>query len=118
MTDLFHFFFARHFDGDVHQILDDGIDFAADVTDLGELGGFDFDERRTREAREATGDLGLADAGRADHQNILRGDLVTQRFADLHAAPAVTQRNRHRALGRTLPDNMFVELLDDFSGGH
>ncbi len=34
MTHLLHLFFARHLDRDVHQVLDDGIDLAADVTRL------------------------------------------------------------------------------------
>ena len=91
MANLLHLFFARHLDRDIHQILDDGIDLAADIADFGELGGFDFDERRTSEPREATGNLGLADAGRADHQNVFRRDFGAQRFGHLHAAPAIAQ---------------------------
>ncbi len=118
MAHLLHLFFARHLDRDVHQILDDGIDLAADVTDFGELGGFDFDERRAGEASETTSDLGLADAGGADHQNVLRRDFSAQRFGDLHAAPTIAQRDGDGALGRALADNVLVELLNDFSGSH
>ena len=39
-------------------------------------------------------------------------------FAHLHAPPAIAQRNRHSALGGALPDDVFVELLNDFAGGH
>jgi len=36
--------FADHVDGDLHEVADDGFYVAADVADLGELGGFDFEE--------------------------------------------------------------------------
>ena len=118
MAHLLHFFLARHLHRDVHQILDDGVDLAADVADLGELRRFDLDERRARELRQAARDLGLADAGRADHQNVLRRDLGAQALGHLHAAPAIAQRNRDGALGSALPDDVLVELLNDFSGSH
>ena len=40
---------ARHLDGDVDQVADDRFDVPADVTDLGELGRLDLDERRVRQ---------------------------------------------------------------------
>ena len=43
------------------------------------------------EARQAARDLGLADAGRPDHQDVLRRDLLAQGFADLRPPPAVAQ---------------------------
>jgi len=110
-----HLALARHFHGDVRQLLDDRVDVTADVADLGELGGLDLDERRVGELRQAARDLGLADPGRADHEDVLRGDLLAQRLAHLHAPPAVAQRNRHGALGCLLPDDVLVELLDDLS---
>ena len=39
-------------------------------------------------------------------------------FADLHAAPAVAQRDRHGALGGGLADDVLVQLLDDLARGH
>ena len=84
---------------DLDQVADDRVDVAADVADLGELGRLDLDERRVGEPREPARDLGLADAGRADHQDVLRRDLLAQRLGDLLAPPAVAQRDRDRALG-------------------
>ena len=52
---------------DVESIIRDLVEIA----DLGKLGGFDLHKRRIRKTGEPTGDLGLADTGRADHQNIL-----------------------------------------------
>jgi hypothetical protein len=34
------------------------------------------------------------------------------------AAPPVTQRDRHGALGVRLSDDVPVQFLDDFAGGH
>ena len=104
-------------DGDVDQVADDRVDVAADVADLGELGRLDLDERRVGEPRQPARDLGLADAGRADHQDVLRRDLLAQRLGDLLAAPAVAQRDRDRALGRVLADDVLVELGDDLLRG-
>ncbi len=61
-------------------------------------------------------DLGLADAGRADHQDVLRQHLFAQLVVELQAAPAVAQRDRDRALGVGLADDEAVELGDDFAG--
>ena len=109
---------AGHLHGDVDQVADDRVHVAADVADLGELRRLDLDEGRARQLREAARDLGLADAGRADHQDVLGRDLLAQRLADLHAAPAVAQRDRHRALGRVLADDVLVQFLDDLARRH
>ncbi len=109
---------ARLLDGHLDQVADDGVDVAADIADFGELGRLDLHERRVGEPREAPRDLGLADAGRTDQQDVLRRDLLPQRLGDLLAAPAVAQRNRDRALGGVLPDDVLVELVDDLFGGH
>src|SRR6266446_5053675 len=89
-----------------------------DVADLGELGRLYLDEGRVGEAREAARDLGLAHAGRADHQDVLRRDLLAQRLRDLQAAPAVPERDRDRALRPALPDDVLVELVHDLLGSH
>ena len=100
------------------QVADDRVDVLADVADLGELGRLDLDERRVGQPRQAARDLGLADAGGADHQDVLRRDLVAQLLVDLLAAPAVAQRDRHRALGVVLADDVAVEFGDDLLRGH
>ena len=90
---------ARLLDRDLDQVADDGVDVAADVADLGELGRLDLDEGRIGEPRQAPRDLGLADAGRPDHQDVLGRDLLAQRLGHLLAAPAIAQRDGDRALG-------------------
>ena len=101
-----------HFDEVAHDLLD----VAPDIADLGELRRLDLDEGRARELGEAPGNLRLADAGRADHQDVLRHHLLAQAFVELQAAPAVSQRDRNGALGVALADDEAVEFGDDFAG--
>ena len=109
---------ARLLDRGFDQVADDGIDVAPDVADFGELGRLDLDERRIGEPRQPPRDFGLADAGRPDHQDVFRRDLLAQRLGHLLPAPAVAQRNRDGALGGVLPDDVLVQLVDDFLRGH
>src|SRR6185503_12509811 len=118
IRDASHGFLARHLDGHVDQVAHDRVDVAADVADLREFRRLDLDERRVRELREPARDLGLADAGRPDHQDVLRRDLAAQRLLDLRAAPTVAQRNGHGTLRVVLADDVLVELLDDFARRH
>ena len=103
-------------DGDLQQLAHHGLDVAPDVPHLGELGGLHLVEGRLGEDRQAPRDLGLADAGRPDQDDVLGGDFVAQLRRDLAAAPAVAQRHGHRALGAVLADDVPVQLRDDFKG--
>ena len=112
---------ARHADRDLDQVAHDLLDVAADIADLGELGRLDLEERRLRQLGQPARDLGLADAGRADHQDVLGQHLLAQLGGQLLAAPAVAQRDRDGALGVVLADDVAVELGDDLAraeGGH
>ena len=104
-----------HADRGFDQVAHHRLDVAADVADLGVFGRFDFDERRAGERRQPARDLGLADAGRTDHQNVLRRDFVAQILARAGAPVAVAQRDRDRALGLALADDVLVELGDDLA---
>src|SRR6218665_366543 len=115
---LFHLGLARLLDRHVGQVADDGVDILAHIAHLGELGGLDLDEGRIGQFGQAAGDLGLAHAGGAYHQDVLGRDLLAQTALHLLAAPAVAQRNRHGALGARLADDVLVELGDDLLGGH
>ena len=118
IADLLHFRFAHLLDRDVGQVADDGVDVTTHVSDLGELRRLDLDERCIGQARETACDLGLANTGRPDHQDVLRCDLLPQRLADLLSSPSVAQCNRNGALGIVLPDDVLVELVDDFLRRH
>ena len=106
---------ARLRDRDLDQVAHDLLDVAADIADLGELGRLDLQERRAGKPREAARNLGLADAGRPDHQDVLRQHFLAQLLVELHAAPAVAQRDRDRALGVALADDEAVELGNDLA---
>ena len=103
----------RHLD----QIADDLLDVAADIADFGEFGRLDLDEGRAGEPCQAARDLGLADAGRPDHQDVLRHHLFAHVADELLAAPAVAQCDGHGALGVLLADDVAVEFRNDFAGG-
>ena len=100
------------------EIADDALHVAADVADLGELGGLDLDERSTDQLRQPAGDLGFADAGGADEDDVLRGDVGAQFGGELLPPPAVADRDRDRLLRGVLPDDVLVEFGNDLSRGH
>ncbi len=103
-------------DPDLDQVAHDLFDVAADITDFGEFGGFDLEKRRAGELGQTARNLGLADTGRADHQDILRQHFLAQLVVELQSAPAVTQRDCDRALGVMLADDEAVQLGYDFAG--
>ena len=106
------------FDRDLDQVADDRVDVAADVADLGELGRLDLDEGRVGEPRQAARDLGLADAGGADHEDVLRRDLAAQRLGDLlRGASGCAARSPPRAWRRP-GRRCAVELGDDLLRRH
>src|SRR6266545_3348659 len=100
------------------EVAHDRVDVASHIADFGELGRLDLDERRIGEPREAPRDLGLADAGRPDHEDVLGRDLLPQGLGHLLPAPAVPERDRHGALGARLADDVLVQLVNDFLGSH
>ena len=106
---------AGHGDRDLDEIARDLLDVAADIADLGEFCRLDLEERRLRQPGQATGDLGLAAAGRADHQDVLRRYLLAQLGGQLLAPPAIAQGDRHGALGVVLADDKAVELGNNFA---
>ena len=61
-----------HVDGELGQVADHRLHVPADVAHLGVLGGLDLDERRLGEPGEPPRDLRLPDAGRPDHDDVLR----------------------------------------------
>ncbi len=107
---------AGHVHGDLQQVADDLLDIPADVADLRELGRLHLEERRLRQVGEPAGDLGLADARRADHQDVLRQNLLAHVAVELLAPPAIAQRDGDGALGIVLADDVPVQLGDDLTG--
>ena len=108
---------AHQADGRLDQVAHDLLDVAADIADLGELRCLDLDERRAGEPGQTAGDLRLADAGRADHQDVLGHHLFAHLPFELLPAPAVAQRDGDGALGVVLADDVAVELRHGLAGG-
>src|SRR5205814_8568910 len=100
-------------DGAFDEIANHRLDIASDVADFGEFRRLDLDERRTRETRQSARDLGLADAGGADEDDVVGRDL----FADLLwcalPAPAIAERYGDRLLRVSLANDVTIQLLDD-----
>ena len=101
---------AHHVDRALDEVAHHRLDVAADVADLGELRRLDLDERRAGELGEAAGDLGLPHAGRADEDDVVRRDLLANRFRRALAAPAVAQRDGDGLLRVGLSDDVAIEL--------
>ncbi len=76
--DLAALLLADHADGDLGQVADHAFDVAAVVADLGVLGRLDLEERGADELGQPAGDLGFADAGRADHDDVLGRHVLAQ----------------------------------------
>ena len=103
-------------DRDFDQIADDRLDVSPDVADLGELGRLDLDERRVDESGHPAGDLGLADTGRSDHQNVLRLNLPPHLLRQQLPAIAIAQRDGDRPLRVDLADDVLVQFGHDLRG--
>ena len=69
---FFRFLFTNHDDGQLDQIAYHTFNVAADIADLGEFAGFDFDKRRLSQFGQASGNLGFTDTGGADHDDVFR----------------------------------------------
>ena len=115
LGDFVEFFFAHHVDGGFHQVAHHGFDVAADVADFGVLRRFHLDERAAGQAREAPRDFRFAHAGGTDHQNIFRQHFFGHFGSEFLPADAIAQGDGHGALGGGLPDDVLVELDDDFA---
>src|SRR6266571_5259925 len=104
---------ADHVDGYVYQLAYHRLDVAADVAHFGELRRFNFEKRGPRDPRQPARDLGFADARRADHDDVVRHDLVPNLFGRLGAAPPVPDRDRNGLLRRFLTNDVAVQLRHD-----
>ena len=105
---FFDFGFTHVFDGVFDQIADDGIHITTDITDFGEFGGFNFNERRIGQAGQTAGNFGFTHAGWAYHQDVFWHDFCAQRLIHQAAAVAVAQGHGHGALRRMLANDVFV----------
>ena len=113
---LYPFGVADQDDRGFDQVADQALDVAADIADLGVLGGLGLHERRADQDRQAAGDLGLAHAGRPDQHDVLGRHLLAQVLGELPAPPPVAQRDRHGPFCIGLAHNVAVQLGDGLAG--
>src|SRR6185437_11947320 len=105
----------HHVDRALDEIAHHRLDVAADVADLGELGGLDLYERRAGELGETPRDLGLADAGRPDEDDVVGRDLLADRLGRALAAPPVAEGDGDGLLRLGLADDVAIELGGDLA---
>src|SRR5437867_143649 len=106
----------HHVHRELGEVADHRLHVTAHVADLGVLGGLHLQERRLGQLGKPARDLGLADARGADHDDVLRRHLVPQLRRQVLPAPAISQRDGHRPLGRLLAHDVAVQLRDDLHG--
>ncbi len=99
----------------LHQLADHALDVAAVVADLGVLAGLDLDEGRPGERGQPTGDLGLADARGADHENILRRDFLAELIVKLLPPPAIADGDGDGPLGVVLANDVAIKFGDNLA---
>ena len=107
------FLFPHQADGVFDQLADHALHVAAVVAHLGVLRGLDLDEGGAGQLGQPAGDLGLADAGGADHHDVLGGHLLAHVAFELLAAPAVADGDGHGPLRRVLSDDVPIEFGHD-----
>src|SRR6266852_1066507 len=118
IRDFIELFLAHHVNRGFHQVAHHGLDVAANVADLRVLGGFDLYERAAGQAGQAARDFRFADAGRADHENIFGQNVFGDFGRKFLAAHAVAQSYSDGTLRGVLPDDVLVQLRDDFARSH
>jgi hypothetical protein len=95
------------------QVANHALDIAANVADLGVLGGFDLDERRADKRRKLPCNLGFAHAGRPDHDDVLWRDGLAQFGRKLLPAPAIAYRDGNGFLRCVLANDIAIQLGND-----
>src|SRR5258706_269158 len=116
LTHLRHALVMHHADRRVHEIAHNRIDIAADIADLREFGGLNFDEGCVGELGQPARDFRFAYPSRPNHEDVLRRDLRLYLDGQREAAIAVTQRNSYRPLRLVLPNNIAVQLPNNMLG--
>jgi len=116
LADGLRLFLAHHVDCVFDEVSDHRVHVASHVAHLGELAGLDLDEWRLAQAGQTTGDLGFADAGGADHDDVFGDDFFAQFLGDELTAVAVAQGDGHGAFGLVLADDVAIEGGDDLAG--
>ena len=114
---IFPLLFANKRNADLDQITNDLLDVASHIANFGKFGRLDLEKWRAGKPGKTPRDLGLANAGRSNHQDILRQNLLAQFLVELQSPPTVAQGDRDGAFGVALADDVAVEFGHNFAGG-
>ncbi len=103
--------------GGLDQLQKDVLDVLADIPGLRQRGRVGDRERHVEDPRERLREQRLAAAGRPEQENVrlLQLDLRFAGHHHLHALVVVVDRDRQRALGGILPDDVLVEHVVDLA---
>ena len=112
---VFKLFLTYHLNRNLNQIANHGLNIPPHVSDFSEFRRFDFEERRVGELGQPAGDFGFPYACGTDHDDVLGNHFFGEIRRKLLPPHAVAQRNRHRALGVFLSDDVLVEFGDDLT---
>src|SRR2546425_1183306 len=104
--------------GRLQQPYQDVLDILADVAGFGEGGGVRNGERHVEDARQRLGQQRLADAGRADQEDValVELDLVIAARVGVDAFVVIVDVDGEGLLGAVLPDHILVQHILDFGG--
>src|SRR6185437_2655234 len=99
----------------LEQADEDVLHVFADVAGFGERGRVGDRERNVENAGQGLGEQRLADAGRADEQDVrlVELDVVIAQRGRIDALVVVVDGHRQRLLGLFLPDHVLVQRLLD-----
>ncbi len=111
-----HLLFLYEVHGGLGEVAYHRLYVASDIADLGILCRLHLDERRMHYLCEPARYLGLADARRSFHDDVLRRYLLAHRFRQHAPAVTVAESDRDCALRFVLSYNISVELRDDLLG--
>ena len=118
LGDLGNLFLASQVNGNLGEVANHTFDITSHVSDFGKFRGLDFQERRIRHARQSPGNLGLANAGRADHDDVLGHHIDRHIGREFLAPHTIPQGDRNGALGIPLAHDMLIQLSYDLTRCH
>ena len=119
---LFFYVLQFPFPNELKRIFDElpnhTLHIPAIVSDLGVLGGLDFDERSLRQSGQTPRKFRFSNSRWADHQNVLRGDLPPKILRKLTSPPPIPYGNGDRPLCFRLSHDVCVQFPDDLARRH
>ena len=106
--------------GRLHEVAHEVLDIAADIAGLGKLRRVGLHERHADELGDAAHEVGFADAGGAEEDDVLLGVVALAQLGAVealaHVVVVVADGDGEDLLGVVLFDDEAVEVVADFAG--